>query len=103
MTAEEKEIGDRVYGTVWWPGVLEDFPGIMSASTVMLEMQSRLPAAQGEDAMWQRVEQQLQSIDLCQLQAYWADAVKRGHNVVEQGPEWAAERNRAKVQSSAGM
>ena len=68
----------------------------------MAEMRIVNPVAQDEDETWKALEARLQKIEICQLQAYWADAVGRGCDAIAQGPEWAAERNRAEAQAAAG-
>ena len=75
---DEVSLQFRMAGTVWEPGRLQNFPGILGADELIAEMQLMFPDCPVQDCVWRQTAQRLSACQLCELQAYYAWCKMRG-------------------------
>ena len=75
---DEVSLQSRMAGTVWEPGRLQSFPGILGADELVAEMQLMFPDCPVQDCVWRQTSQRLSACQLCELQAYYAWCKMRG-------------------------
>lgn len=84
--ASELDFHGRLVGTVWEPGRLESFPGLLSAQNLVQEMRSMFDEFPVADSVWQVTEYNLSRCRLSSLQAYSAWSRMRGAEWEQLGP-----------------
>jgi hypothetical protein len=99
---DESCLRDRVRGGVFEPGRMTNFPGILSADQIVDMMQLQLPEDIVPDAPWPQVRRDMASIPLWRLQLFWAHEYLQGRECMEMPPDWAGQRERAKLNASLG-
>ena len=83
----ERKLQERLAGTVWEPGRLQVFPGLLSSDRVVQSMQRTVFGSLPISAnVWQLTATRLAPLPVWQLQAYTAWAVGRGASCDQLGP-----------------
>ena len=72
---EEQHLKTKLQGTVWEPGKLANFPGVLNGTQILQQMLPMLVVDTEEVPDFTAVGQALDKLPLWQLQAYWADLV----------------------------
>ena len=102
--ADERRLRQSVRGTVFEPGLVESFPGIMTAAQLAHGLVSR---CQQHDLHFKRSVNDLVSalapVPLANLQAYWVDTQLRGKQPAPQGMDWAQQRQVATSAVAVGF
>ena len=68
---DESALQSRLLGTIWEPGRLSQFPGILTAQDVVREMHTMFPLCPVQECIWDRTIQRLSACQLWELQAYF--------------------------------
>lgn len=84
--ASELELHERLVGTVWEPGRLDTFPGLLDAPSLVHEMQSMFHEFPIPQQVWETTQYNLSRCHLQQLQAYSAWSRMRGGDWEHLGP-----------------
>ena len=100
---EEHKLQQNTWGTVWWPGVLETWPGILSPRDVVTDMQDMFAPLPVGDFDWHSLELRLATCNIAWLQVYWADASSRGLDPLQQGPQWSMQQHNAATCAGLGV
>ena len=102
--ADERRLRQSVRGTVFEPGLVESFPGIMTAAQLAHGLVFR---CQQHDLHFKRSVNDLVSalapVPLANLQAYWVDTQLRGKQPAPQGMDWAQQRQVATSAVAVGF
>ena len=102
--ADERRLRQSVRGTVFEPGLVESFPGIMTAAQLAHGLVLRY---QQHDLHFKRSVNDLVSalapVPLANLQAYWVDTQLRGKQPAPQGMDWAQQRQVATSAVAVGF
>ena len=99
---DERHFKAELQGTVWEPGKLEFFPGILKGEELGKLMVPMLTVDGESPPFSEKMVAKLQQLPPWELQAYWADCCLRGRDVLEIGPCWAAEKHRARAVAATG-
>ena len=89
---QEKALRDQVAGTVWQPGFVESFPGVLSAEQIWQDVRLVFEDHKFDRLPWRTVQELFVQQDVAFLQCYWVYAVMAGSDPLEQGQEWLAQR-----------
>ena len=99
--AFEARLRRAVKGTVWQPGLVDSWPGVMSSAALLTrirhsfsELSVSLPDLHASDDM---------DLALRRLQVYWVDTQIRGRQASDQGPCWAQQKARAASAAALGQ
>ena len=91
----------RVRDTIWEPGYLENFPGILDAAAVTASMRHQFPDVPVPDGVWSQAQQRLSHCPIHLLQAFTAWQRGRGAPWQSVGPTPIDARARASMCTSA--
>ena len=100
---EERKLQGNTWGTIWWPGMLDEWPGIMSAHDVVEDIKDMFSLLPVQEFDWLKLEVRLASCNIAWLQVYWADASSRGLDPVQQGPQWSMQQKNAALCAGLGV
>ena len=99
--AFEARLRGAAQGTVWQPGLLDSWPGVLSSAALLAhvrqsfsELNVALPDLHTSNDM---------DLALRRLQVYWVDSQIRGRQAFDQGPCWAQQKARAASAVSLGV
>ena len=92
----------RCVHTVWEPGRLDNFHGLLSVDEVLFQMQSMFPQCHIPDSVWSRTRSRLAHCDLTALQAYaaWCQLRQMGTECL--GPQPLLRADRARLFAGLG-
>ena len=85
---DEQALRNRIRGTVWQPGALRSFPGILSAHKLTIDMRDQLSEFSIPGEVWNRTQSRLDKIDIHSLQGFFMFAISRGCDPLSLGPFW---------------
>eukprot|EP00435_Cladocopium_sp_Y103_P010988 s1261_g2.t2 len=95
---EETALQERLAGTVWAPGRLQTFPGLLDSDQVLQVMRTQIfPSVALAPDVWALVQTRLAPLPLWRLQAFTAWAVGRGLAVDQLGPTPVTVRHRTSL------
>ena len=94
---EELALRERLSGTVWEPGRMAAFPGLLSASKILQMTRLALQDCPVDDTVWQTCEHRLSHCDLPSLQCFSAWCRLRNLPWEELGPDLVRRRDRTAV------
>ena len=100
--AAEVDLLARCVHTVWEPGRLEQFHGLLSADEVIFQMQSMFPRCHIPESVWLCTRSRLVHCDLTALQAYaaWCQLRQLGTECL--GPQPLLRADRARLFAGMG-
>ncbi len=102
MDWEDYYLRARCQGTVWEPQRLQNFPGLLSAAQVVVEMRAHFSGFELDQGLWQQVQDRLQACDIVLIQQYTAWQRLRGGSWDLLGPQPLLGRDRASILASFG-
>ena len=100
--AAEVELCSRCVHTVWEPGRLEHFHGLLSVDEVILQMQLMFPHCPVPDSVWTSTRDRLAHCDLTAFQAYTAWCQLRQLGTECLGPQPLLRADRARLFAGLG-
>ena len=93
----EASLKQRLESTVWEPGRIDTFPGLMDAGSVILTTQQCFPQLTIDPKVWTCVETRLQQCQLARLQYYVAWSRLQGREWELLGPVPVAGKDRTAI------
>ena len=94
---EEASLRSRVAGTIWEPGRLIAFPGMLDAGEVTAQMKLMFPLCTVQERVWHLTRDRLAACQLCELQAYYAWCHIHHHDTVVMAPFPLLRQDRTRV------
>ena len=94
---EEASLRSRVAGTIWEPGRLLSFPGMLDACEVTAQMKLMFPSCVVQESVWHRTSERLAACQLCELQAYYAWCHIHHHDTAVMAPSPLLRQDRTRV------
>ena len=102
--ADEALLKKRVAGTVFQPGIVDSFAGLVCASQLAAALISRCNEhGLNFTKSRQDLVSALSQVNFAQLQVYWVDTQLRGRLPAPQGLDWAQQRNVAHTTVAVGL
>ena len=98
---QERELRNKIQGTVFQPGLVESYPGLLTVDDIVEDMALQFTNVSAV-LPWASAKSKLSATYTSRLQAYWVDTQLRGKDPGHQGPEWKSMR-RAKLGAAAGL
>ena len=95
--ADEQALKSRLQGTVWEPGRIQTFPGLLSAQQVVDEMQHIFQDFALEKETWNLTQVRLEACQLCKMQTYTAWCRQKGLDWEVLAPHPVTSRDRSFV------
>ena len=101
---DPSEVGlmSRCSHTVWEPGRLDHFHGLLGAGEIIHQMQFMFPGCDVPASVWKHTREKLEHCDLPALQAYYAWCQLRQLGPESLGPQPLLRADRAKLYSGLG-
>eukprot|EP00435_Cladocopium_sp_Y103_P050860 s71_g15.t1 len=96
-SAMETELHARLLHTVWEPGRLSTFPGLLTAADIVRDLPGLFPDCVLSLGLLDEVRHRLSHCDLAKLQGYYAWSRLRGLSVDDLGPYPLSRLDRAKI------
>ena len=95
-SSEECALQSRLLGTIWEPGRLQQFPGILHAGDVVREMKTMFPLCPVQEYIWDQTASRLSACQLWELQAYfgWCKLQGQETNILPPSPLLRQDRTR---------
>ena len=94
---EEVGLKGRLVGTIWQPGRIETFPGLLNSTTVVNEVQSSLVGLDIAPQVWSETDRRLSFCRLERLQYFAAWCRMRGMEWTSLGPRPITSRDRTAI------
>jgi hypothetical protein len=93
----ESQLRHRLQGTVWEPGRLTTYPGLLQPSDIVSDMQEIFRDCPVDPPVWRQVRGDLDLIDLASLQAFTAWSLGSGFGDGDFGPTPFTSSHRANI------
>lgn len=94
---QESSMRVRVRGTVFQPGLVDSFPGLMSITYALEEVSRMLEPWEVPEQAKIDFENGVSPRAWARLQSYWVWSQLHGLELGNQGPQWTTQRNRAAI------
>ena len=98
----ESRLRRCVKGTILQPGLAASFPGLITRNELCADLQCMFGQLEVPSSVWGALHSSLACADLVPLQLYWVDSQLRNRDPLQQGPDWACQRQRAMLASASG-
>ena len=100
---DEKVLRDSIRGTVWEPGMVGSFPGVMSRSELFGNMGSIFEDYKELKDSISNCGRNVPEAYVSELQTFWVFSQLRGVHPLMQGPEWRSLRHKSEVSAAFGL
>ena len=102
-TLPESQLRALVRRTVWEPGLVQAYPGVLTAASLADRIVSRFSASGITFDISSSLVVALQKVDLAALQVFWVFTALKGSLVHVQGPDWPQQVLRAETSVAHGV